>query len=382
MSKKNLVFVLGSLNIGGAEKVMINYLNTFYQLHKDEYHVEVFLISKDGDLLDYLNPNIPISFLYRGNKFLPNNLVIRNVYRVYRKLLSILFRNYPTTLSILIRRFKRFDYGFYFVQDLIFLSRMNFGFKKLIWIQNNLKQVENNYLYTRNKLQNDFEYIIANSVGIYNDLIGRLKIDSKKVKLCYNPIDIEHIEELSKEPVENYEFLNRPYILSVGRCVEQKKFDVLIDSFQLIHQQFDLNLVIVGDGKLFSELVHLAKTKSLSKRIFFTGNLANPYPIMANALMFVCSSMYEGLPTAMIESMSLGIPIVSTPCEFGPREILNYGEYGILCKDLSKDSISESIRYLLESEDQLRLFQSLSRLRSQDFSAHRAVSNLIKIIQE
>jgi len=379
--KKRIVFILGSLNIGGAEKVMINYLNGFKSLYEDIYHVEVFLIAKDGDLLNYLNPEIPINFLYRGNKFLPKNLILNSLYKLYRKLLSISFKKFPHLFNIFYPNFKSFDFGFIFVQDLIFLSNANFGLKKLIWIQNNLNKVENKNIYSKKSLENNFDFVIANSNGIYNDIRKRLNMSTKKLKLCYNPVDLEKVISLSKQKIIENKFSDRPYIVSVGRAVEQKRFDRLIDSFEMFCLDYNVDLVIVGDGELLSNLVSIVEKKSLSDRVFFTGNLSNPYPVISNALMFVCSSQYEGLPTAMIEAMALGIPIVSTPCEYGPLEILNYGEFGVLSDGMSPKALERAIRVLLESDSKLRTFKSKSKARSMNFSTSHAISNLIQIIE-
>jgi glycosyltransferase involved in cell wall biosynthesis len=68
----------------------------------------------------------------------------------------------------------------------------------------------------------------------------------------------------------------------------------------------------------------------LEQYIYIPGFVSNPYPYMAHASSFVLSSRWEGLPTIVVEAMSLGTPIISTDCPGGPREILMDGKYGTL----------------------------------------------------
>ncbi len=75
--------------------------------------------------------------------------------------------------------------------------------------------------------------------------------------------------------------------------------------------------------KLISDL-------NIGNRVWLPGHQENPYKFMAKADLFVLSSLWEGCPNVLIEAMALGIPVVSTDCPSGPREILNSGEYGML----------------------------------------------------
>lgn len=384
-NKKSIIFVLGSLNIGGAEKVLINYVNGFNRYYSNLFHVEVFLISKEGALFQYLDDNLKVNYLYRGNTYINGNLIFIFFYKVYRKILFNLFCYIPKLYSLFYKRYSSFEFGFILVQDLHYFSKTSFGKRKFLWIQNNLSNVDKADSYNDLRIYDKVDVVIANSLGIYNDLIDRIKLPEYKVKMCYNPVDFSKIFDLSNSVLDFNIKTNeicKPYLVTLGRAVYQKGFDILIEAFEiLLKSGFDLQLVIIGGGMLENELIQLVKEKKIEDRIIFIGSISNPYPIVANSVLYVCSSRYEGLPTAMIEAMSLGKVVVSTPCDFGPKEILDGGEYGILCSDISSSSLAESLlNYLnLEIEKKNLLIQK-SIDRSQFFSVESTLINLTKLL--
>jgi glycosyltransferase involved in cell wall biosynthesis len=92
----------------------------------------------------------------------------------------------------------------------------------------------------------------------------------------------------------------------------------------------DAVLIIAGDGPLLGELCKISSELGIEERVSFAGFLKNPFSAMAHADVFVLSSLFEGLPTVVIEAMACGCQIVSTDCPHGPAEILDGGRYGRL----------------------------------------------------
>ena len=90
----------------------------------------------------------------------------------------------------------------------------------------------------------------------------------------------------------------------------------------------------------------------------------NPYPWYLTADVYVLSSDWEGLPTVLIEALESGLPIVSTDCESGPKEILENGRYGKLVPMNDIDALSNAIMVSLsEYHDKESL-----KMRARDFS--------------
>ncbi|TCI48697.1 glycosyltransferase [Exiguobacterium sp. SH1S4] len=172
--------------------------------------------------------------------------------------------------------------------------------------------------------------IVAVSNGVAEDLKKNIKSLHKDVKVIYNPILEERIFTQAKAPLNNPVPIHRPYLLSVGRLTEAKDYATLISAFSLIAQQYDGDLLILGEGEEKKRLEALAIELGVSNRVLFLGFTDNPYKYMRNCDLFVLSSKWEGLPTVLVEALAVGSKVVSTRCPSGPEEILKNGEIGIL----------------------------------------------------
>ncbi len=88
--------------------------------------------------------------------------------------------------------------------------------------------------------------------------------------------------------------------------------------------------MILGEGEDRSGLESLIDEMELGENVALPGFAANPYSYMARAALFVLSSISEALPTALIEAMAVGTPVVATDCKCGPKEVLQDGRFGAL----------------------------------------------------
>lgn len=380
MYKKKILFTIGSLNTGGAEKVLINYINYFNTYQKSKFHVELFLISLDGKLLQELDKDIKINYLFKGNDSLNNmNIYLKFAYKIYRRVVNVAFKKVPFLYNIFFSRFNKFDFNFIFVQDLYWFSKTSLGKNKYLWIQNNINCVTDSSLFENSNFTKNFNKIVAISEGIYNDLVDRLEIDKNRIIKCNNPIDSSQIKFLANTKSEIN--LNEPYIVSMGRLVDQKGFDILIDCLSLLRKEkIDIKLVIIGGGENHNKLINQAKSLELIEGTDFiiTGIMSNPYPLIKKSKIFICSSRFDGLSTSINEAMSLGIPIISTPCNYGPKEIIGDNEYGIICKEISSKSLMINIKQMLENKELLNEYSISSFSRSQDFDVINIGETLIK----
>lgn len=121
-----------------------------------------------------------------------------------------------------------------------------------------------------------------------------------------------------------------PVIVTVGRLAEQKDQRTLLRAFALSQEAAPSRLVMLGDGPLRSDLEALSGELGIKGRVAFLGFVPDPFPYVAAADLFVLSSIFEGSPNALIQALALRVPVVSTDCPSGPREILADGEFGRL----------------------------------------------------
>jgi glycosyltransferase involved in cell wall biosynthesis len=117
----------------------------------------------------------------------------------------------------------------------------------------------------------------------------------------------------------------------MGRLSKEKGFDLLLEAFSRIAgAHLDWQLKILGDGPLRSELEEQAAKRGLTSRVEFTGVVADPFPMLISADLFVMSSRYEGFGNALCEAMASGLAVISFDCPSGPREIVRNEVDGLL----------------------------------------------------
>jgi glycosyltransferase involved in cell wall biosynthesis len=206
--------------------------------------------------------------------------------------------------------------------------------ERIILTEHNIKSQENRswgiaghfYDAAIRVLYNRADAVVAISRAMKEDL--ELHYGVQSVELLHNPHDLEDIAAKGREPLPSHlaSLAQSRYIVSVGPTDERKGFWRLVRAFAEARKLVpDLKLVLVGkEGPLHSEIVRLCEDLGAADSVIFAGFLRNPYPVMARAALYACASLREGLPNVIIESLALGVPVVSTDCVSGPREILQH----------------------------------------------------------
>lgn len=174
--------------------------------------------------------------------------------------------------------------------------------------------------------------VVAVSEGVADDLIDVIGIPRRLVRVIYNPIVTPEFVEKTRALLGHpwFEPGEPPVVLAVGRLRAQKDFGLLIRAFAQIRQERPARLLILGEGEDRPVLEATITEFGLGQDVSLPGYVANPYPYMRQAAVFVLSSRWEGLPGVLIEALYCGVPIVATDCHSGPREILVDGQYGRL----------------------------------------------------
>jgi glycosyltransferase involved in cell wall biosynthesis len=228
------------------------------------------------------------------------------------------------------------------------------------------------------------DHVAAVSKGILDDLLTLVELPEDRVSVLYNPVVSNEMLARASEAISHSWFDDGAHkvIVAAGRLVRQKDFPTLLKAFQVVRQHQECKLVVFGDEDprqpaVRSSLQNLAESLGIAEHCRFEGFVQNPYAFFRRADLFVLSSIYEGLPTVLIEALACGLPVVSTDCPSGPREILCDGEFGTLVP--VGDCISLA-RAVIKELRQPRARAPLTQ-RAWEFSYQSAVDRYMRLMQ-
>ena len=188
-------------------------------------------------------------------------------------------------------------------------------------------------------------------VAVARDLASQ--VDSwignvQPTQIIYNPIDIATIQALAADRLAHPP--ERPFIVTAGRLVRQKGYDILIEAFARSGAARDLDLVILGQGPLEDVLKVQAAALGVGDRVKFPGFQINPWAWFAQARLFVLSSRWEGFGNVVAEALACGVPTLVTDCDFGPREQVEHTVSGWITRSEDPGAMAAALDTLLTND--------------------------------
>ena len=212
--------------------------------------------------------------------------------------------------------------------ELLFIYYLYSGFKFIYTLHSSKLEV---YLTSINwiarKILNRAYKIVAVSNGLNDKVKVKYQFHSGVVipnSIAENSLDVEC----------NGAILPFEYCIAVGRLVELKQFDKLIDAYCSSNlPSNEIHLVIVGEGQEKENLLKQIQNLRLTKFVHLLGFRTDVTSYIKEAKFLVLSSKYEGFPMVVLEALNTGIPVVSFDCETGPSELIRHEFNGLLVED-------------------------------------------------
>lgn len=142
----------------------------------------------------------------------------------------------------------------------------------------------------------------------------------------------------------------KPIVFTAGRLVEEKGFDLFVQSWKLLERRYpQWQAVVAGEGKEWQRLKRMAKTWEL-KRLHFTGKLNDIEMYYEKAAFAVLPSRYEGFGMVLVEAMYHSLPVVSYACQSGPEEIITDKVDGFLVPPGDVKAFARKMELLMKNE--------------------------------
>jgi len=221
----------------------------------------------------------------------------------------------------------------------------------------------------QNKIVNFYKNkkITCVSQGVADDMF-EMGVCPSSCDVIYNPFNFQEIKDASEREINPYK--NENYVVHVGRFDEGKRHDILLKAYA--EAKIPQKLILLGQGEKESEIRNLVTELELSNKVIFAGFNANPYPILKDAKFMVLSSDFEGLPTVLIESLVLGVPVVSTDCKSGPSEIMTGSLKKYLSPIRNVKALADNIKCMSNHYQSIKIDQAIEK-----FSIEKVISRYL-----
>jgi len=349
---KKIVFIISSLESGGAERVLVNIAN---ELVNRGYEIVIATFSNEGSfyLLDKRIVHKKLDLMQKSSNILES--LINSIKRIIKlkKFLKkenpdvvVSFMTHTNILSIIAAKLNKqkiiisedTEYYFYNSKFLFFVRKIVYRFSNFLIVKT--FSDKKNYYFLKN------------------------------VCVIGNPLpNIFFKTDLQKEP----------FVLAVGRLDKQKGFDTLIE----VYSKIDTNwkLYIAGDGKERENLENLIKKLNLKNKVILLGRVKDIFKWYKKASIFVLSSKREGFGNVLIEAMAFKCAVVSFDCPYGPGEIIENYKNGLLVRNQDIKELQNAIELLIKNKE-LREYLGENAIEVREkYNVKRIVDEWEKVIK-
>lgn len=310
---KTIVFIVPSLSNGGAERVAVNVANQL----SETYNVKILSFNKT--VSNYgVNQKADIEYLFDGK-----TNIIKKIRTIREKIKEIK----PDFI------FPFLDYICIYATFSLFFTK----YRKRVFctLRVNPKYSKNKCLFNLAvRLSNKF---IVQNEGEKNFYRGKIK---DKIVVIPNPIS-EQVKLVDKKYSNE---LNE--ICCVGRLNEQKNYFQMLRVFSRFKNK---KLFIYGKGPEEDRLKNLSKELKIDDRVIFCGYTSNVFEAISKHDLYVMTSNFEGMPNSLMEAMGLGLPSISSNCDYGPDELIDNEKNGLIYNLESDDDLFEKIKSIDEN---------------------------------
>jgi glycosyltransferase involved in cell wall biosynthesis len=361
LSDRALAFFIQDLREGGAERSVARLLNGIVARG---IPVDLVVIRRSGTFFGELDPRVNVVEL-PGRRTITSVRALKRYIEERRPAALISSMTHMNIAAILANLFARPRTRLVVVEHNQFTRA--FPLKRgMVGLAYRLVRL----LYPRADL------VAAVSEGVRDDLARAISFPSDRIAVLYNPVVTNALDAAASAGIE-HPWLSQPgppVVLGIGRFTQQKNFPLLIQAFAEVRRRRPARLIILGEGALRPQLEEQVRELGLTDDIDLPGFDANPFRFMRRAAAYVLSSDWEGLPTALIEAMACGTPVVSTDCESGPSEILLGGRLSRIVPRGDAGALADAIVATLDApgDPDARI------ARAREFSVDRAVDHYLE----
>lgn len=367
--KEKYAFMINSLQLGGAERVVQTIVNELCAQY------EVHLITLEGVVLFELDDRVVVhnldSWPIKKNKFIKVLLLV---------LLALRLKRYLKKNGISVVQSNLFRANYVNI-----MARLFGGMHCVIIVDHTLPERLYNEglsgkinIFLIRTLYRYAEVSVSVSSKVCEQLTSIASMPIRKY-VINNPFDLNSILSKSKESVDDFNYTdNSFYLISVGRINSIKRHDLIIKALNLLNNE-NIYLVIIGkeEDVSVSDLLDMSDN---NKNISFLGEKSNPYKYIRNSNALILSSDSESFGNVLVESMICGTPTISTKCG-GPEDIIEDCVNGVLVELNNVAQLADAINKLVVDRGFVRMLVCNAFLSAKKYELGNVVVQYKKLLE-
>lgn len=357
----HVLFVLGSLGGGGAERQVVVWLR---HLDRTRFEPVLYLVARRGELLGEIPDDVPV-VAYEERCAAPRVYVPGGVYRRQVRDLEgvIAERGIDVVVTVTLH-----------------MTLLAAGMRRrpARWLAVEMADPRRDFAdqvtrfrrLKRRRLTRAYGVAtpVAVSEGVKEGIVEFYVTPAGRVAVLPNFIELGEVDRRAAEPGPELA-ADRFHVVTVGRLQPQKGQAYLLDAFaRVVAKPWPRrpHLHLLGQGPLRGELERQACELGLTEQVTFAGFVANPLAYVKRCDLFCLPSLYEGMPVALLEAMACGVPVVATDCPSGPREVLAGGEFGRLVPVADPAALADAMEAVVRDPETAKRAAAAARRRVED----------------
>lgn len=351
--KKHIFFIIPSIGIGGAERVVSVLAN---HLVLKDYKVTIILLVRD---ISYrLDERVQVVF--PDFKLHRNISSLLKVIRYYRKAVKEIK---PDVIFSFLE----------FYNEITMLALIGIKKKIFLFDRNNpfLKEQNATQAILRKVLYPKADGLVVQTRRAA-EYVDKLRLNSN-ILILPNPLS--NIKELWNPDFESKR------IICVGRIETQKNHKYLIDIFSQINNDGWI-LQFVGDGSCRPELEEYVNVLNMKNHVQFLGIRNDVQSLLSESTIFAFPSLWEGFPNALLEAMAVGVPCISNNCPTGPSEIIQDGVNGFLIDVGDIEEFKKKLLIMMIDKELRAIFSANARIAMLKYAVGNITNELLHIVEK
>ncbi|WP_337996671.1 glycosyltransferase [Oleispirillum naphthae] len=377
MSVGKILFVIGSLDIGGAELQMTMLVR---ELARRGIRCEVFSLNVSGPLRGVLQADGIVvhdgGYATNASRWMKFAQLARALFRLF----ALSWRSKPDVLHAYLPLTN-------FLGALVGRAA---GVRRIITSRRALGTHQDRYPYWKrvDRISNRLSHCItANSQAVVDDTVRRDGTSPKKIRLVYNGIDFPRLADAAaRRGAVRDELGLLPHergVVSVGNLLSYKGHADLLEAVPgILRNHPGAKFFFVGEDRgMGPTLSAMAVANGSANRVVLLGYRDDIPDILAAMDLFVMPSHEEGFSNALLEAMASGLPIVATDVG-GNREALANGDFGLLVPPHAPPALREAICRLLNDEELSGRFGGMAKDHvHRNFSVAKMIDDFLALYE-